>query len=224
MFRLSCFGAAALATVCLPANAASPHPGFVDASTVVAGLVVELRYLGADNFVGTRIDGYEAPVCYLTLPAAQALTRVQRDLAALGLGLKVFDCYRPTRAVAHFMRWAKAGDDVRTKAQFYPGEDKRRLFSRGYIASRSGHSRGSTVDLTLVRLSDNQELDMGTPFDFLSPQSGQHGKVSAEARVNRKILADAMRARGFLPYDKEWWHFTLRNEPFPNTYFDFPVR
>jgi D-alanyl-D-alanine dipeptidase len=225
MFRLSCFGAAALATVCLPANAASPHPGFVDASTVVAGLVVELRYLGADNFVGTRIDGYEAPVCYLTLPAAQALTRVQRDLAALGLGLKVFDCYRPTRAVAHFMRWAKAGDDVRTKAQFYPGEDKRRLFSRGYIASRSGHSRGSTVDLTLVTLPDKAELDMGTPFDFFSPRSWPGDtSVSTDAQRNRMLLSDAMRRYGFRPHRKEWWHFTLSREPFPDTYFDFVVR
>jgi len=196
---------------------------FVDAATVVPGLVVDMRYFGTQNFVGAHVDGYEAPVCVLTHQAATALAAVQRDLKPRGLGLKVFDCYRPARAVRHFVRWAR-GSDNSTKAEYYPHVAKSNLFREGYIASRSGHSRGSTVDLTLVRLSDNQELDMGTPFDFLSPQSGQHGKVSAEARVNRKILADAMRARGFLPYDKEWWHFTLRNEPFPNTYFDFPVR
>ena len=121
------------------------------------------------------------------------------------------------------MRWARDSDNS-TKAEFYPHVAKSNLFREGYISQRSGHSRGSTVDLTLVSLPGNQELEMGTPFDFLSPQSGRNAKVSAEARANRKVLADAMRARGFIPYDKEWWHFTLRNEPFPNSYFDFPVR
>lgn len=198
-------------------------PAFVDAATVIPGLVVDMRYFGARNFVGARVDGYEAPVCVLSQQAATALAAVQRDLGSRGLGLKVFDCYRPARGVRHFVRWARDGDNS-TKAEFYPHVAKGNLFREGYIASRSGHSRGSTVDLTLVRLPGHDELDMGTPFDFLSPQSGQHGRVSADARANRKLLADAMRARGFIPYDKEWWHFTLRNEPFPNSYFDFPVR
>jgi D-alanyl-D-alanine dipeptidase len=198
-------------------------PAFVDAAMVIPELVVDMRYYGASNFVGTPVDGYEAPVCVLTQQAATALAAVQRDLKGRGLGLKVFDCYRPARAVRHFVRWARDGDSS-TKAEYYPHVAKGNLFREGYIASRSGHSRGSTVDLTLVKLPGGDDLDMGTPFDFLSPQSGVSGKVSADARANRKILADAMRARGFIPYDKEWWHFTLRNEPFPNSYFDFPVR
>lgn len=206
-----------------PDRQAARPPAFVDAAAVIPGLVVDMRYFGADNFVGTQVDGYEAPVCLLTHQAATALAAVQRDLRPRGYGLKVFDCYRPARAVRHFVRWAR-DPDTSTKAEYYPHVAKGNLFREGYIASRSGHSRGSTVDLTLVKLPGDQELDMGTPFDFLSPQSGQTGKVSAEARANRKILADAMRARGFIPYDKEWWHFTLRNEPFPNSYFDFPVR
>ena len=225
MLRFSRLGIAVLIAACMPAHAMSPHPAFVDASSVVPGLVVELRYLGANNFVGARIDGYEKPVCYLTRPAAEALANVQRDLAAKGLGLKVFDCYRPARAVAHFVRWARAIDDVKMKSRFYPGEDKRQLFSRGYLASRSGHSRGSTVDLTLVTLADKAELDMGTPFDFFSARSWPGNRsVSADAQRNRRTLSDAMRRRGFLPHSKEWWHFTLRREPFPDSYFDFAVR
>jgi D-alanyl-D-alanine dipeptidase len=214
---------AALVPSGLPVNAQSRPPAFVDAATVIPNLVVDMRYFGTHNFVGMRVDGYEAPVCVLTQQAATALAAVQRDLSAKNLGLKVFDCYRPVRGVRHFVRWARDSDNS-TKAEFYPHVAKSNLFREGYIASRSGHSRGSTVDLTLVSLPGNQELDMGTPFDFLSPQAGVNAKVSAEARSNRKILADAMRARGFMPYDKEWWHFTLRNEPFPNSYFDFPVR
>lgn len=206
-----------------PVNAQPRPPAFVDAADLIPGLVVDMRYFGTRNFVGTRVDGYEAPVCLLTQQAATALAAVQRDLKPRGLGLKVFDCYRPARGVRHFVRWAREADNS-TKAEFYPHVAKTNLFREGYISSRSGHSRGSTVDLTLVKLTGNEELDMGTPFDFLSPQAGMNGKVSAEARANRKILADAMRARGFIPYEKEWWHFTLRHEPFPNSYFDFPVR
>ena len=189
----------------------------------IPGLVVDMRYFASGNFVGARVDGYEAPVCILTHQAASALAAVQRDLSSRGLGLKVFDCYRPARGVRHFVRWARDPDNS-TKAQFYPHVAKANLFREGYIASRSGHSRGSTVDLTLVTLPGHEELDMGTPFDFLSPQSGLRGHVSAQARANRKLLADAMRARGFIPYEKEWWHFTLRNEPYPGSYFDFVVR
>jgi zinc D-Ala-D-Ala dipeptidase len=200
-------------------------PGFVDAGAVVDGLVVDMRYFGDKNFVGERIDGYERARCVLSAPAASALVTVQRDLAARGLGLKVFDCYRPQRAVAHFVRWAQRIDDVKRKREFYPDVDKRDLFKEGYIAERSGHSRGSTVDLTLVRPADGRELDMGSPFDFFSPKSWPSDMtVGAQAQANRALLAAAMTRGGFRPYDKEWWHFTLVDEPFPDTYFDFPVR
>jgi len=207
------------------ASAQPRHPAFVDASEAAPGLKVEMRYFTENNFVGRRINGYEAPVCLLTRQAAQALAAVQRDLAMAGLGLKVFDCYRPARAVAHFVRWARNVSDQKNKQTYYPDVDKRNLFRKGYIAARSGHSRGSTVDLTLVRLDDGKELHMGSPFDFFGVQSWPSDRsVSVEARTNRMLLAAAMRRRGFQPYDKEWWHFTLRNEPFPKTYFDFPVK
>ncbi len=202
-----------------------PYSAFADVSKLIPDLVVDLRYLGTANFVGAKIDGYEKPVCYLTKSAAEALAHVQRDLAPKGFGLKVFDCYRPARAVAHFARWAKAIDDTRTKKDFYPELDKRNLFRDGYLATRSGHSRGSTVDLTLVTLSDRKDVDMGTPFDFFSARSWPSDRsVSADAQANRRILSAAMRKRGFLPHSKEWWHFTLAKEPFPDSYFDFPVR
>jgi D-alanyl-D-alanine dipeptidase len=212
-----------LATTSL--QAAERPAAFVDVAAVVPGLLVEARYASAHNFVGTPIDGYERPVCLLTRQAAQGLAAVQRDLAAHGLGLKVFDCYRPVRAVMHFVRWARDVRDTAMKAEFYPTVDKRDLFRLGYIAAQSGHSRGSTVDLGLVTLADGKELDMGTPFDTFSPRSwpGDTG-VSAAARQNRATLSAAMRRGGFRPYDREWWHFTLRGEPFPDTYFDFPVR
>lgn len=199
---------------------------FIDAATVVDGLVVDMRYFGADNFVGKRIDGYEAPRCLQTRPAAAALAAVQRDLARRGLGLKVYDCYRPTRAVAHFVRWARDVADVARKPDYYPGVDKRDLFRLGYIAERSGHSRGSTVDITLVRRADGEGApDMGTRFDFFSPKSWPaDSSVGKTARHNRALLAAAMARAGFQAYDKEWWHFTLRNEPLPASYFDFPVR
>lgn len=224
MRRFALFSAI-LAALSGPASAMPPHPAFVDVATLIPDLIVDLRYLGSDNFVGTRIDGYERQVCYLTRPAAEALAQVQRDLAPQGFGLKVFDCYRPARAVAHFLRWAKALDDLRTKADHYPEIDKRHLFREGYLAARSGHSRGSTVDLTLVRLAGRQELDMGTPFDFFSPRSWPDDTgVGATAQRHRRLLREAMRQRGFVGHRKEWWHFTLAREPFPGTYFDFPVR
>ena len=220
---------AALALVLLaaqPVQAQAPLlPGFVDAAAVVDGLIVDMRYFGADNFVGERIDGYERPRCLLSEPAANALAAVERDLSARGLGLKVFDCYRPQRAVAQFVRWAQRIDDVKRKGDFYPDVDKRELFAKGYISDRSGHSRGSTVDLTLVRRWDAREFDMGSPFDFFSPKSWPSDRsVSDQAQQNRALLATAMIRGGFRPYDREWWHFTLNNEPFPDTYFDFPVR
>jgi len=206
------------------AHAAERPASFVDAALQVPGLAVEMRYAGEHNFVGTRIDGYERPLCLLTAKAAAALAQVQHDLAERGLGLKVFDCYRPARAVAHFVRWARDLADMRRKSEFYPTIDKRELFRLGYIASQSGHSRGSTVDIGLVGL-DGAELDLGTRFDTFSPHSWPSDPtVSVQARRARALLASAMGRRGFRPYAKEWWHFTLRDEPFPATYFDFPVR
>jgi len=197
---------------------------FVDAVTIVPGLVADMRYAGSHNFIGRPIDGYEAPHCLLTQAAADALADVARDLAARGLVIKVFDCYRPTRAVMNFVRWAHDLNDTAGKAEFYPDVDKRTLFRDGYIASRSGHSRGSTADLTLAT-ADGRELDMGTPFDFFSRKSWTaDASISPEQHANRLLFAAAMRRRGFRGYDREWWHFTLRSEPFPETYFDFPVR
>jgi D-alanyl-D-alanine dipeptidase len=197
---------------------------FVDAATVVPGLVADMRYAGSHNFVGRPIDGYQAPHCLLTQAAAAALAEVARDLNSRGLVIKVFDCYRPERAVMNFVRWARDLNDTAEKAEFYPDVDKRVLFRDGYIASRSGHSRGSTLDLTLTK-ADGSELDMGTHFDFFSPKSWtDDASMSTEQHANRMLLATAMRRRGFRGYDKEWWHFTLRGEPFPDTYFDFPVQ
>jgi zinc D-Ala-D-Ala dipeptidase len=205
--------------------AAQERPAaFVDAATVVPGLIVEARYAGSHNFVGRPIDGYEAPRCLLTRPAAEALAGVAKDVAQYGLVIKVFDCYRPVRAVANFIRWARDLNDTAAKAEFYPDVDKRTLFHDGYISPRSGHSRGSTVDLTLAH-SDGRELDMGTPFDFFSPKSSiLDGSIAAKAIANRGELSAAMRHHGFRSYEKEWWHFTLSHEPFPNTYFDFAVQ
>ncbi|WP_421725538.1 M15 family metallopeptidase [Bauldia sp.] len=197
---------------------------FVDAADVVPGLVVEARYAGFFNFVGEPIDGYEAPKCLLTRPAAEALAKVQESLKPYGFGLKVFDCYRPARAVAEFVRWSKDEDDTRMKPEFYPDLDKSELFLKGYIAERSGHSRGSTADLTLVTLPAKVEVYMGTGFDFFSERSWpDDAKQPADARANRLLLSSLMQLHGFEPYPYEWWHFTLADEPYPDTYFDFPV-
>ena len=180
-----------------------------------------MRYAGAHNFVGRPIDGYEAPRCLLTKPAATALAGVAKDVATYGLVVKVFDCYRPTRAVANFVRWARDLNDTAGKAEFYPDVDKRTLFRDGYIASRSGHSRGSTIDLTLAH-ADGRELDMGTPFDFFSPKSWPNSAgVSHDAMVNRGELRTAMQHNGFRPYDREWWHFTLRVRAVSGNVFRF---
>jgi zinc D-Ala-D-Ala dipeptidase len=206
------------------ATAQQRPASFVDAATPVPGLIAEMRYAGSHNFVGRPIDGYEAPRCLLTQQAANALADVARDLAARGLVIKAFDCYRPERAVMNFVRWARDINDTAGKAEFYPNVDKRTLFRDGYIASHSGHSRGSTIDMTLAT-SDGRELDMGTPFDFFSPRSWTDSpSVTAEQHANRMLLAAAMRRHGFRGYDREWWHFTLRGEPYPDTFFDFPVR
>ena len=203
---------------------AQVHPGFVDLGETVPGIVIELRYASNENFVGERIDGYESIRCAITAEAAEALQRVQAELAPFGLGLKVFDAYRPQRAVDHFVRWAKNLDDTKMKPAYYPRVAKQHLFRDGYIAAKSGHSRGSTVDLTIVSLDGDEarELDMGTPFDFFGPEShGASRAVTPQQRANRALLQSLMTKHGFRPLAEEWWHFTLVNEPFPGTYFDF---
>lgn len=199
--------------------------GFVNLKETVPSVAVELRYYGENNFMGQRIDGYEAPICYMSISAAQALKEVQAELSSFGLGLKLFDGYRPQRAVNHFVRWAKDLNDTTMKASYYPNVQKSELFEKGYIAARSGHSRGSTVDLTLIDLATGEELDMGTSFDFFSPLSSPTSReVTQQQRANRLLLRSLMLRHGFRPLEEEWWHFTLENEPYPTIYFDFTVR
>ena len=199
--------------------------GFVELSEVAPGIRVELRYHGPDNFVGNPIDGYEKPRCLMTRPCARALAEVAAELKPFGLGLKVFDAYRPQRAVDHFVRWANDTKDVRMKASYYPDVPKTELIAKGYIATKSGHSRGSTVDVTIVSLGGGEELDMGTAWDHFGPESWpDSAAVNGQQRANRLLLRTLMAKRGFLPLKEEWWHFTLRDEPFPDTYFDFPIR
>lgn len=217
----------ALCVALAPAMAsAQTRPAtFVDARTLVPGLAVDMRYHGSENFVGRPIAGYEEPLCLLTRQAATALARVQEQLATFNLGLKVYDCYRPARAVADFAAWARDPNDQARREDFYPNVDKSRLFELGYIAERSGHSRGSTVDLTLIDLPTGNALDMGGRYDLFDTSSWpSEAGLEPQERANRALLAAVMRANGFRPYDKEWWHFTLSNEPYRNTYFDFPVR
>jgi D-alanyl-D-alanine dipeptidase len=186
-------------------------------------IIQEMRYAGTNNFTGRIVDGYTEAVCLLTPPAARALARIQVEARAYDLGLKVYDCYRPQRAVDRFVRWAEDVDDQATKSRFYPALDKARLFEQGYIAARSSHSRGSTVDITLVQAAGG-ELDMGTTFDYFDPLAHTDSTdVSPVARRNRLLLKLLMEKHGFDNYPQEWWHYTLRNEPWTDRYFDFPV-
>jgi len=199
-------------------------PGFVDLGEAVPGIALDLRYAGSHNFIGVPIDGYVRPRALLTHLAAAGLAKAQEELRPFGFGLKVFDAYRPQRAVDHFVRWAKDLADQRMKGEFYPNVEKTRLFELGYIAEKSGHTRGSTVDLTLSVLADGSELDMGSPYDLFDPVSWpDSANVSPAQRAHRLLLREVMLRAGFKPYAQEWWHFTLENEPFPETYFDFPV-
>lgn len=202
--------------------------GFVYLEDIEPGILLDLRYSGKDNFMGRPIDGYLKPRCIVTKEMAQALKKIQSELHGFGLGLKIYDSYRPQRAVDHFVRWSKDPNDTDKKDEYYPNIEKESLFREGYIASKSGHSRGSTVDLTIVSIDQKdagREIDMGSPFDFFDPKSWINSTdISPDQRANRLLLKTIMEKHGFQPYDKEWWHFTLRNEPFPNTYFDFPVK
>jgi D-alanyl-D-alanine dipeptidase len=222
--------------------------GFVVLADVDPTILHDIRYRSSHNFVGRPINGYREPLCVLTREAAAALRRAQATLRPRGYTLKVYDCYRPQRAVDDFARWAARPHDVRMKREFYPNVDKSRLFEDGYIAARSGHSRGSTVDLTLVRLPakaqrpyvpgerlvpcfapraerfPDNSIDMGTGFDcFDTLANTLDPRITGKARDNRLLLKNALEAAGFTNYAAEWWHYTLKGEPYPDTYFDFPV-
>jgi len=224
-------------------------PGnFVDIQKVIPDVLLDVRYYGPHNFVGERVEGYLAPKCYLTKEAVQALAEVQKELEPYSLSLKIYDCYRPQRAVNHFVRWATEIENIKTKKEFYPTVDKRNLFKDGYIADKSGHSRGSTIDLTIVPLpapaqeqySPGQELhecflpvekrfgdnsiDMGTGFDcFHELSNTANVNIGRQQKINRLLLKSLMEKHGFKNYDKEWWHYTLKNEPYPDTYFNFVI-
>jgi len=198
--------------------------GFVYAKTIIPDLDVELRYFSENNFVGDTIDGYKSNKLILTKETVEKLKLVQEDVQQHNLCLKVYDGYRPQRAVNHFIRWARDLNDTINKSQFYPEVNKRYLFKAGYIASRSGHSRGSTLDLTLTNGETGEPLDMGSPYDFFGEQSWVDYEGITEAqKKNRQLLQTVMLKHNFRNYAKEWWHFTLRWEPFPKTYFDFEV-
>lgn len=208
-----------------PSPTASRLPdGFVYVDGIVPGLFVDLKYCTSDNFLGEPVDGYQAPRVIATAPAARALRAVQEELMLFDLGLHIFDAYRPQQAVEHFSRWARDDSETRTQQAFYPGRHKQQLFDEGYISKRSSHTRGSTFDLTVAALADDTPLDMGTAFDFFGPASWPQWPDATQAqKANRLLLRGIMGKHGFEPHDYEWWHFTLTGEPFPDTYFDFPV-
>ncbi len=198
--------------------------GFVLLSDYIPAIVQEIRYHSTYNFVGDRIDGYEEPCALLTKEAARALKIVSNEMIVQGYRLKIFDAYRPAMAVRHFVLWGIEDLDLRMKPYFYPDLEKQELFSKGYIASQSSHSRGSTVDLTLLDMKTGKEVDMGSPFDLFSPVSHPDCRdITEEQFENRMILQRVMVRNGFKPIDCEWWHFTLADEPYPYVYFEFPV-
>ncbi len=197
---------------------------FVLLSEAVPDAILEIRYYSTYNFVGDRIDGYEEPLAFLTKEAAAALKEVSDELVTKGYRLKIFDAYRPQRAVTHFMNWALDPDDTRMKEYFYPELDKDVLFPQGYIAEHSGHSRGSTVDLTLFDMNLEKEVDMGGTFDYFGELSHpDYTDITEEQYANRMLLREVMLKHGFKPLVEEWWHFTLEDEPYPDTYFTFPI-
>ena len=198
--------------------------GFVVLADFVPGVIQEIRYYTTYNFIGDRIDGYEQPCALITKEAARALKSAANELFVQGYRLKIFDAYRPACAVKHFVLWGIEDTDIRMKPYFYPDLQKQELFVKGYIASLSSHSRGSTIDLTLLDMQTGKEVDMGSPFDFFSEVSHPDSReVTPQQYANRMLLQGIMMRSGFKPYDCEWWHFTLEDEPYPDTYFEFPV-
>ena len=202
----------------IPAN-------FIYLQEIIPDIAYDLRYFSVENFIGTFIPGYEAGLLIITLEAAMALKCVQHELKYSGLALKVFDAYRPQRAVDFFKKWAHTPNDLRNKSTYYPNLDKQDIFPLGYLLELSTHSRGSTVDLTIINLIDGTELDMGTVFDFFDILSATASLgINAQQRANRLLLRTVMQKHGFVAVEEEWWHFTLKNEPYPNTWFDFVIK
>ena len=198
---------------------------FVYLKTIDSSIKSELRYFSNNNFIGKPIDGYEGNRVIVTIETAKALKKIQHILSKKELGLKIFDAYRPQKAVNHFVKWAKVLQDTLKKAKYYPTVPKSELFKQGYIASKSGHSRGSTVDLTIINLKTGKELDMGSLYDFFGQKSHPFSNnITKKQRENRMLLRNIMLSNNFKPYANEWWHFTLKNEPFPNIYFNFPIK
>lgn len=198
---------------------------FTIINDIVPDIITELRYFSTYNFVGDKIDGYEEPIAILTKVAAEHLKNASDDFDRQGYRIKIWDSYRPQRAVSHFMRWIKDESDIRMKKYFYPNEDKSNLVPKGYIAERSGHSHGSTLDMTLIYKDNATEVDFGTGFDYFGEQANTNHTegLTPEQIKNRHILNDTMSKYGFVNLYTEWWHYTLKNEPFPQIYFDFPV-
>ena len=221
MMMVSCFSNTKESTEVSATDDASQ---FVTITDVVPDVILEIRYFGTYNFVGTRIDGYEEPTALLTKQAADSLKAVSDDVKAQGYRLKIYDAYRPQKGVDHFVRWAEDINDTLMKPYFYPDLDKSVLFPQEYICLKSGHTRGSTLDLTLFDMATEKEVDMGGTFDWFGHESHpDYTGITAEQYANRMILREAMLRHGFKPLESEWWHFTLKKEPFPDTYFTFPV-
>lgn len=211
----------------IEAKTASPYDrsDFVVVADVIPDVLQEIRYYSAYNFVGSRIDGYEEPVALLTREAVVALKEAAVDFRKAGYVIKIYDAYRPQRAVDHFMRWAANPSDVKMKDFFYPRLEKKRIIPEGYVATRSNHSRGSTVDMTIVNMKTGQELDVGEHFDYFGERSHPDFKgVTPQQQANRNFIREIMVKHGFDSLDTEWWHYTLKNQPYPTTRFDFPVR
>jgi len=199
--------------------------GFKYIKNAIPNVVEEIRYATAENFIGKPIDSYFSHTSILSNEAMNALIKVQKELNVKGQGLKIFDAYRPQSAVNHFIRWAKMPEDTVMKSQYYPGIPKSRLFELGYISKKSGHTRGSTLDLTIIDMKSGRELDMGGPYDFFGEKSHHDfSNITAAQIKNRKLLKSTMEKYGFKAYSEEWWHYSLRGEPYPDTYFDFPVK
>lgn len=197
---------------------------FVYLNKIDPSIQIDLRYITDNNFIGSPIDGYQKKVIITTLPTAEALHKIQTELLKDSLSLKIFDAYRPQQAVDHFMKWAKKPNDTLKKSQFYPNVKKSALFKKGYIAKKSSHTRGSTVDVTIVDLKKGEALDMGSSFDFFGKISHPFStKINTMQKKNRMTLRAIMVKYNFKPYDQEWWHFTLKGEIFPNTYYNFFV-
>uniref|UniRef100_UPI00359303B4 M15 family metallopeptidase n=1 Tax=Pseudokordiimonas caeni TaxID=2997908 RepID=UPI00359303B4 len=206
-------------------GAGAERSPMIDLQRDVPGIVCDARYAGTENFTGRPLTGYEKPVCLGTPELASGLAHAQASLAPYGLKLVIFDAYRPQSAVDGLVKWAAEEKDTLRKADYYPEVSKDRLIPDGYIAARSGHSRGGTVDLSISDSKTGALLDMGTGFDFFGPASGISATgLSAQQKANRALLASVMQAAGFVPYEAEWWHFRLKDEPWPDTYFDTPVR